>query len=280
MKILRIIKLFTILSISITTFHYVNDFKTVNEKAIVFFDVDQGDMIGLIDGLNIGLIDTGKSIYGIHQLAETSPRLNSNIEFIILTHSDLDHAEGIIRLSKTYNIKKVLVNRSSFVGSEQFLQYLSTESNLGDTEFYDIFAGDILEFGSFNIRIIWPNQFCNYSANDCSISAVVANSINNDSFFLFGDLGSPYEDLLVKPSLAHVPDVNRIILKLSHHGSASSSSFEFLESTNPKIAIISAGRNNPYGHPAVRVINDLNSLNIPYLSTAEEGGIVFEIKND
>lgn len=280
MNTIRIIKILAIISIFITTLQYIADLSKRDEKNLVFYDVDQGDMIGLIDGFSTGLIDTGRSTHGIHKLAKTKPRLNKNIEFIIITHSDLDHAEGIIRLSKTYNIKRVLINRSSFVKSKTFLQYLSSESSLNNTEIYDISAGDVLEFGIFTIQVIWPNQICNYSSNDCSISTIITNKFNKDSFLLFGDLSSNFEELLLEKYFDNLPDVNRVILKLSHHGSAFSSSFKFLHILNPKIAIISVGSNNPYGHPATRVLNDLNTLNISYLSTAEEGDIVFKIKKD
>jgi competence protein ComEC len=68
------------------------------------------------------------------------------------------------------------------------------------------------------------------------------------------------------------------VLKLGHHGSDTSSGYYFLELTDPEIAIISAGKNNKYGHPDQEVLDNLEELEINYLGTYEEGDIV--IKSD
>ena len=63
------------------------------------------------------------------------------------------------------------------------------------------------------------------------------------------------------------------VLKLGHHGSKTSSSKNFLNRVNPKLAIISSGRKNRFRHPSKQVIQRLDSLQIPYLNTATHGTI-------
>ena len=75
-----------------------------------------------------------------------------------------------------------------------------------------------------------------------------------------GDLPKEYEDGL---------SVRADILKVSHHGSRTSTSREFVESVNPKIALISAGRNNRYGHPTAEVLSNLDGVRI--YNTQESG---------
>ncbi|MGI9118121.1 MAG: ComEC/Rec2 family competence protein, partial [Minisyncoccia bacterium] len=63
------------------------------------------------------------------------------------------------------------------------------------------------------------------------------------------------------------------VLKLGHHGSRTSSSVEYLQTVKPKLAIISAGLKNQYGHPHKEVLDRLNNMHIPYLETSKNGTI-------
>jgi beta-lactamase superfamily II metal-dependent hydrolase len=67
------------------------------------------------------------------------------------------------------------------------------------------------------------------------------------------------------------------VAKLSHHGSKNSSSLSLLKSLAPDVAIFSVGKNS-YGHPNIRVIEDLNILKIPFLRTDLDGDIQIKIK--
>ena len=65
------------------------------------------------------------------------------------------------------------------------------------------------------------------------------------------------------------------VLKLGHHGSKNSSSDEFLAAVNPKYAVVSAGKNNTYGHPSPEAVARVKSHNIPIVSTIDQGRITF-----
>jgi competence protein ComEC len=66
------------------------------------------------------------------------------------------------------------------------------------------------------------------------------------------------------------------VLKLGHHGARTSSSLLWLEKVDPNVAIISAGKNNNYGHPHQELLDRLLTLHIPYLSTIDTGNIIFK----
>mgnify|MGYP001768483179 CR=1 FL=1 len=91
-----------------------------------------------------------------------------------------------------------------------------------------------------------------------------------------GDAGVYAENLIMWNEQEDNLDVD--VLKLGHHGARSSSSLLWLEKTNPELAIISAGKNNSYGHPHEEVLDRLENLKIPFLSTADIGTIL--IKSD
>ena len=70
------------------------------------------------------------------------------------------------------------------------------------------------------------------------------------------------------------------VLKLGHHGSKTSSSRQFLDRVQPKLALISSGKNNKFRHPSKEVVRRLDSIGIPYLNTAEQGNISVTFSED
>lgn len=71
-------------------------------------------------------------------------------------------------------------------------------------------------------------------------------------------------------------DSNIDVLKVGHHGSNTSSSYEFLKYIRPKFAVISCGLNNKYNHPSASVIDTLNSLNYKYIRTDLNGTFIYK----
>ncbi|MFA6342523.1 MAG: hypothetical protein WCX75_06685, partial [Fibrobacteraceae bacterium] len=70
------------------------------------------------------------------------------------------------------------------------------------------------------------------------------------------------------------------IIKLGHHGSKTSSSEAFLEKVHPKIALVSAGKNNRFKHPSKEIVERLKNHHIPMLNTANVGSITFQFEKD
>ena len=71
-------------------------------------------------------------------------------------------------------------------------------------------------------------------------------------------------------------NLNGQLLKVAHHGSRSSTSDSFLERTQSRWAVISAGRNNPFGHPSPEVLARLRRHGVKFFLTLNEGAITFE----
>ena len=93
------------------------------------------------------------------------------------------------------------------------------------------------------------------------------------SILFMGDLGIKGEKELLK----QYPKLQADILKVGHHGSSTSSSSVFLHTLHPKLALISAGRNNRYQHPHQNVIENLHKENIHELTTKEKGAVSIKI---
>ena len=109
---------------------------------------------------------------------------------------------------------------------------------------------------------------------DSNTGSIVARlSYGAESFLFMGDSPQSVEQYLVgkNGSILHSN-----VVKLGHHGSRTSSSRVFLSAVNPEYAVVSAGKDNKYGHPHKEVIDLLNEFNIPFVSTAERGSIIFK----
>ena len=113
-----------------------------------------------------------------------------------------------------------------------------------------------------------------YDKNEANEQSVVLRlEYGGFSALLTGDIGSKSEEVLIKSGV----DLTSDILKVGHHGSRYSSTEEFLKAVNPKLAIVSVGKNN-YGHPTGEVLKRLEQVGARVLRTDEEGNI--EIVSD
>lgn len=92
------------------------------------------------------------------------------------------------------------------------------------------------------------------------------------TFLFTGDADTTIEKKIIDDN----PSLRADVLKIGHHGSKTSSSYNFLKQISPEVCIISVGQNNKYGHPDKDVINRLNKLNIKYRRTDLEGTISYK----
>ena len=102
------------------------------------------------------------------------------------------------------------------------------------------------------------------------LSVVFRLMYGEDSFLFTGDMERQVEYIISSKDIA----IESEVLKIPHHGSKTSSSELFLESVNPKIAVISLGRNNSYGHPHESVLQRLEKYDIEVRRTDLEGNIL------
>ncbi|PIS07297.1 MBL fold protein, partial [Candidatus Berkelbacteria bacterium CG10_big_fil_rev_8_21_14_0_10_43_14] len=136
-------------------------------------------------------------------------------------------------------------------------------------------------WGAVTLLVLTPfESFEGKKPNEQNKGTIVARlSYNNFSVLLTGDCEFELEDRL----MAHTSDIYPLtstILKVGHHGSAGSTSEKFLQAVDPKIAVISVGAKNRYGHPTKRVLDLLEQYKIPFYRTDEKGRIEIESDGD
>lgn len=238
-------KIFAIITLILLTGCSGNKYPIASGKNLsaVFFNAGQGDsaMIVTPDSRKI-LIDCGEFDDAASYLREMNITW---IDLMIITHPDKDHAGGCKYVKEVAEIGMTLTNTN--VESDFVLE-------LTNTTFLEIIIAYDSN-GRFN------------GENDNSV--MLKAGYGNISFLFTGDCEWRCENELVK---THDIDVD--ILKVGHHGSKHSSTPDFLEKTSPSAAVISAGKNNRYGHPANETLGRLDNTGADIHRTDVEGTII------
>lgn len=203
-----------------------------------YINVGQGDCILIrapFNRYNI-MIDTGKP----SQLKTVQTYLNAKsvtrLHTMIITHSDSDHSGNAEELSMTYQTK----------------QYILTHQNE-------------IEAGPYTFADI--NSIANEDQNQSSI--VLFTEINNLKLLFMGDADDKTEEEIIHA----YGNLQADVLKLSHHGSKTGSSDQFLNQIKPRLAVISSGSYNLYHHPSAETMEKLEKREIQSVITKKDGDI-------
>ena len=247
---------------------YISPYLNSNFE-IVMFEVGEADchLIKYPYNKNTILIDTGKNEYKIKN--EVIPYLKSigikKIDYLIITHGDLDHMGEGINLVNNFKVEKVIFNCGPYNDLEQELIKVLDKKKI---KYYSCIKE--LNIDNNKLYFLQTKEYDNGNDN----SNVIYSELNVYKFMFMGDAGIDKEkDILDKYNLSNVD-----VLKVGHHGSKTSSSKEFINVINPKYSIISVGKNNRYGHPNKEVLENLENSKI--YRTDEDGSIMFKIKNN
>ncbi len=240
---------------------------------VVVCDVGQGDAI-LATYKNIQmLVDVGPDNKKVLKCLENYlPFWDKTIEVVILTHGDSDHVGGLDDLLRSYKVNKFFSN--GLLGDEIEQKIYSQK----------VGQNDIISVGLFEFEVVWPLTNSNVvlaSEEDSNENSVVGflNWLpvvvgQEWSMFMSGDMGAETEQKLVWRQI--VTD-NVDVLKVSHHGSNTGTSDEILEVLKPKVAVISVGKNNQFGHPTEDVLKKFKDRNIKIQRTDIDGEILFKL---
>jgi len=254
---------------------YALEVDNIADPGIYMLDVGQGDafLIETIDHMQV-LIDTGVGSKLFTELSEVMSILDRYIDYVFLSHPDMDHIGGALELGNRYELGNVYINDLELKQTE-YTKLLSTQL-IAKGQLRKAFAGDTFNVGCCTvIKVLWPYEdtSLDIDMNDRSLSLLVTMG-SLDALFL-GDLGSKYEDAL----LDGLKDLDIEILKVSHHGSKNSTSYDFVTGISPRLALISVGADNKYGHPDSRVIDMLLEAGVRVLRTDELGLVYISFQN-
>lgn len=250
-------------------FLYEKDKLELNSHSlrVHFIDVGQGDAILLQtpNGSNV-LIDTGPKNSSRQLLNYLKKIQVSSLDLLVITHPDFDHIGGIPTLLEKIPVKKILDSGKAH-STLTFIQYKQYVWNNIVPIQYAKEKMKLKVDPAIQIKVL--NSGSEEKENN-NASIVLHVTYGDMKFLLMGDTEETEEKRLSRKY-----DLESTILKVAHHGSNSSSTTSFLNKVHPKVAVISAGRENDFHHPHLPVINRLLESGSDIYNTAKTGSIVF-----
>ncbi|OGZ63549.1 MAG: hypothetical protein A2998_02935 [Candidatus Staskawiczbacteria bacterium RIFCSPLOWO2_01_FULL_37_25b] len=245
---------------------------------VYFLNVGQGDSAFIeTPQMHQILIDGGPDPSALREMSLLMPFFDRTIDLVILSHPERDHMQGLIGILQRYKADYILWTGIKKDTSEYlaWLDVLQKQKNMG-AKIIIAEPGQRIIAGNVLIDTLYPltnleNENPKY-ANDTSVVSRLI--FVNNSFLFTGDISSAVENRLANSRELAV--IKSDVLKTAHHGSKYSTSEEFLQSVNPKIAVISSGAKNSYGHPTPEVLQKLEKFGIKILRTDKDGTIKIE----
>lgn len=261
------------------------------DTRVVFCDVGQGDATYMrVKNKADVLIDTGPNKKILDCLGKYMPFFDRTIEIVILSHPQKDHVGGIDDILKGYQVKDLFYNQ--IPPSNEAIKHLSYLIKLYKIPVHAASEGNNIRIESATISFLWPSpsqvaQLSSLSSKQINDLSNVAVFQENDVKIIFtGDISYYILERLFRQSnnKIYTPYVLTgklknpyTILKISHHGSKSGTSLDFLQLANIREGVISVGLKNSYGHPAGSVLDMLKAAGVKIRRTDLEGDIIFKI---
>ena len=241
---------------------------------ITVLDVGQGDAI-LVDadrGARM-LIDGGPDPDRLLVALDAHvPAWDRRIDLLVLTHPHEDHVAGMAILFERYRVSRVVEPgmRGPGPGYRAWVAELAAEGRVASR----LATGDVFTLDDVHFDVLWPDRDAvpaepaDSGTGINNVSIVLLGTFGRERFLLAGDIEEDIDPILLARGL---PTVD--FLKVAHHGSRTSSTGAFLDAVRPRVAAVSAGAGNPYGHPAPATIGRLRERRAQVFRTDLDGTV-------
>jgi len=198
----------------------------------------------------------------------------SRIDYVVATHADADHMQGLSDVAKNFEIGKLMVG-STPVGDPEYKELMRVANKRG-IPITTVRRGDAFSVSGVTLRVL--NPITNLDPGSQNNSSIVMKiEFGSRSFLMTGDIERTTEANLVADGCEAI----RVdVVKVPHHGSRTSSTDAFVDCTRPEIAVISVGRRSRFGHPHAEVVQRWRAAGVEIMKTGESGTITIETDGD
>lgn len=232
---------------------------------IHFLDVGEGLSVLVRADTHAMLYDGGDREASSFVVAYLKKMGIHTLDYVVVSHYDADHINGLIGALKVFEVKHV-IGPDYIHDSGTYRSFVDAVQEQGLRVEHPS-PGDQYDLGEAGFTVLAPGEISDDSNNN-SVALRVVNKDN--SFLLMGDAEKQSEEAVCASPLKLESDV----LCPGHHGSASSTSEEFLREVTPKFAVISCGAGNEYGHPHEETLERLARYGVTVYRTDESGTII------
>ncbi len=236
------------------------------ETVAVVCDVGQGDAIALPTGPGAAiLIDAGPDVGAVDRCLD---RLGiTALPLVLVSHLDADHAAGLRGALEGRDVG--VVATGSLSPPDDRVSSFAALVDRSGAERVTLVPGDRRTVGQTTVEVLGPDpRWATAAAAANDLSMVVRVTARGISLLLTGDLGAEAEARLRRSGT----DLRADVLKVPHHGSADADP-EFLAATGARLALVSVGADNTYGHPAPRLLRWLAEDGMQVLRTDQDGDV-------
>lgn len=236
------------------------------DMAVHFLDVGQGLAIYAQSGGQNLIYDGGDRDTSQFVVSYLQQQNVNTIDYLISSHYDADHLNGLIGCLNAFTVENVIC--ADYVHDSQTYQSFINTANQKGLTLQHPAVGTEFTFGTGKFTVLAPSSIDSGDSNDNSVAIKLENGQN--SFIFTGDAESSSESAMCSSGI----NLDCDVLSLGHHGSASSTSWEFLQNTVPEFAVISCGTGNQYGHPHAETMEKLQDMGILVFRSDKQGTVI------
>lgn len=246
------------------------DANGVQDLSMHVIDVGQGlSLLFESDGHYL-LYDGGDSDYSSKVVSYLQEQGVQTLDYVVASHYDADHLNGVVGALHAFEVDTVLAPDYE-TDTKIYQSFINTVVEK-ELDVIHPYAGVKYALGNSSFTVLAPEEEEYSDDNDYSI--VLRFVCGKTSYLVSGDATTLSEEEMLAGGL----ELDSDIYVAGHHGSASSSSQEFLDAVSPDIAVISCKENNQYQHPSQEVMERLQAAAVQVYRTDKQGD--FEISSD
>lgn len=245
---------------------YTGDVPEDSQFEVRFIDVGQADCALIKCDDETMLIDGGNRE---DSSLVVSVLKNNNVEYldyVVCTHAHEDHVGGLSGALSFADAGHILAPETE-ADTKVYQNFVEKAKERG-VKIKHPDDGDNFMLGSAQVEILGPVNEKDKDTNSTSI--VLRIDYGETSFLFTGDAESDEEEEIIENG----GNLKATVLKVGHHGSDTSTSYQFLREVMPMYSVISVGKDNSYGHPDESIISRLEDSGTKILRTDECGDII------